>query len=88
MKGSRFLFIHHSLKDRRAEMRNTLVLLLTVIVITIPACSKESLKRIGYNTLQNIQKQKCRRNPETECPEQASYENYQRKRQELETSGY
>ncbi len=74
-----------SFKGRRVQMRNTLVLLLTVIVITIPACSKESLKRTGYKTLQNIQEQKCQRNS-SECPEQESYDNYQRKRQELETS--
>jgi hypothetical protein len=67
-------------------MRNIPVLLLTVIVFTIPACSKESLKRSGYKTLQNIQEQKCKKNPATECPEQESYDNYQRKKQEIETS--
>jgi len=66
-------------------MRNILVLLLTVIVFTIPACSKESLKRTGYKTLQNIQEQKCQKNPSTECPELESYEDYQREREELET---
>jgi hypothetical protein len=67
-------------------MKNTLVLLLTVIVFTITACSKEFWKRTGYKTLQNIQEQKCHKNPATECPEQESYDNYQRKRQEIETS--
>ncbi len=67
-------------------MRNTIMLLLTVIVITIPACSKESLNRAVYDTLWNIQEQKCQRNPAMDCPERESYENYQRQRQELETS--
>jgi len=70
----------------KVSMRNILVLLLTLIVFTIPACSKDSLKRTGYKTLQNVQEQKCQKNPATECPEQESYDNYQRERQELETS--
>ncbi len=64
-----------------SPLRNALVLLLTVIVFTIPACSKESLKRTGYKTLQNVQEQKCQKNPETECPEQEIYDNYLREKQ-------
>ncbi len=86
LNGRRTLFICHSFQGRIEQMRTTIMLLLTVIVITISACSKGSLNRAVYDTLWNIQEQKCQRNPETECPERESYENYQRQRQELETS--
>ena len=66
-------------------LRSAFVLLITIIVMTIPACSKESLNRTGYKTLQNVEEQKCQENPGSECPEQESYDDYQRKKQELET---
>jgi len=69
----------------KVSMRNILVLFIMVIIFTIPACSKESLKRTGYKTLQNVQEHKCQKYPGAECPESESYEDYERQRRELES---
>jgi len=65
-------------------MINIRVLLLISIIITISACSKESLKRAGYETLQNIQQLECQKNLALECSERESFDTYQRKIEENE----
>ena len=67
-------------------MRNTCVFLLTGIIFIIPACSTETLKRAGYETLQNVQEQQCQKELSSDCPERESYEAYQGKIKDLEKS--
>ncbi len=67
-------------------MRNAHVFLLAGIIFTIQACSTESLKRTGYETLQNIQQQQCQGDLSSECPKRDSYDTYQRKLKDLENS--
>ncbi len=67
-------------------MRNARVFLLTGVSFTILSCSTESLKRTGYETLQNIQQQQCQEDLSSECLKRESYETYQRKLKDLENS--
>jgi len=59
-------------------MKNTHAFFLFGLIFTISACSMESLKRTGYETLQNIQKQQCQKELASECPGQETYEVYQK----------
>jgi len=61
-------------------MRRLLFLCATAILVS--ACSNESVKRTTYGTLQNIEKQQCQKDLSRECPDQDSYDEYQRKRTE------
>lgn len=67
-------------------MRSTRVILLTGIIFTSHACSMESLKRTGFEIVQNIQAQQCQNDLSSECPRRESYEAYQTKIKDLETS--
>jgi len=71
-------------------MRNTRVFLITGIIFAIPACSMESLQRAGYDSLQTIRELQCQKDLSkdllSECLKRDSYETYQRKMKELETS--
>ena len=58
---------------------NVHVLLLTSIVFSISACSTESLKRTGYETLQNVEQLECQEDVRVQCSERESYDSYQRK---------
>jgi len=66
-------------------MKHSHVVLLAGVIFTISSCSKESLKRTGYETLQNVQEQRCQKDLSSECPERESYDAYQRKMEELDT---
>lgn len=55
-------------------------------VLTVSACSTESLKRTGYETLQNVQEQQCQKELSSECPERESYDAYQREREGMDAS--
>ena len=60
-------------------MRMTLVL---ATVMLLAGCSSESLQRSGYNTLQNIEQQRCGNDPGEQCAEPQSYDDYQRQRKQ------
>jgi hypothetical protein len=55
-----------------------------VVMALVSGCSSETAKRTAYETLQNIHEQDCLKNPQTECEKRENYEDYQRKRKELE----
>ena len=65
-------------------MKNIQFMLLVAMIVISGACSNESLKRTGYETLQNVQQQQCLNHPSSECPERESYEDYERKRKSIE----
>ena len=49
-------------------------------------CSAEVAKRTTYETLQNIHQRECMQNPSMDCKKRETYEEYQRKRDELDTA--
>jgi uncharacterized protein YgiB involved in biofilm formation len=73
-----------------ASMRATrvypLVLSLAAIFF-LPGCSSDSAQRTAYETLQNVGQQDCRKSPsaDAECPKRESFDDFQRKRKELES---
>jgi len=60
-------------------------LLLAIIVLT-SGCSSETAKRTAYETMQNVHQQECLKNPSMKCEKRESYEDYKRKRKDLESS--
>ena len=61
-------------------------LLLAMLIPAVCACSTESWKRTGYETLQNIHQQQCEKNLSMECGERKSYEAYRREVEDYETN--
>jgi len=74
-------------KGKEPRMKSPHAFFLLGLVFTISACSIESLKRTGYETLQNIQKQQCQKELVSECPEQEKYEVYQREIKDFHVKG-
>lgn len=60
-------------------MRNDYLLLLISMIFSMTACSAETFKRTGYETLQNIQETKCQKELSAECSDRESYDAYQKK---------
>jgi hypothetical protein len=50
---------------------------LTLAIISF-GCSSEMTKRAAYESLKNKADMDCRKNPGAQCPEQKSYDEYQR----------
>lgn len=67
-------------------MSNRCLFLAAAFIITLSSCSGESLKRTGYETLQNVQRQQCQEDLSSECPEPKRYEVYQDNKKKLEAS--
>jgi hypothetical protein len=69
-------------------MNNFTAMLCLAIIALVSGCSSETAKRTAYETIQNIHQQDCLKNPQTECEKRDekrdSYEDYERKRKELE----
>lgn len=63
-------------------------LLCLAIAVLAAGCSGETAKRTAYETLQNVREQECLKNPNSrsDCGKRDSYDDYQRKRKELEPS--
>ena len=60
-------------------MKIAYICLFTGLIIAISACSTGSLKRTGYETLQNIGEMQCQKELSSECQKRESYDAYQRK---------
>jgi len=58
------------------------------IIALIAGCSSDTAKRTAYETLQNVRQQDCLKDPNSpsDCGKRESYDDYQRKRKELESS--
>jgi hypothetical protein len=67
-------------------MDNWVKVLWLVAIVFAYGCSSETAKRTAYETLQNVREQECLTNPAMECGKRESYDDYQRKRAELEPS--
>ena len=48
--------------------------------LLLQGCTRDAVTRSTYETLQNIQEQRCREQPGMECPPRESYDAYQRRR--------
>lgn len=60
-------------------MKVTIIKLLTVLISTPGGCTAESLKRTGYETLQNIGEMQCESELSSECGKRVRYDDYQKK---------
>lgn len=59
---------------------------LAILVFT-DGCSTDTAKRTAYETLQNVHQQECLNNPSaSNCEKRESYDDYQRRRKELDPS--
>lgn len=63
-------------------MKYTVGLSLAALLLLTCACSRETVQRTTYETLQNIQDQRCDKDLSSTCPERDRYEQYQRSRKE------
>ncbi|MBC8284672.1 MAG: hypothetical protein H8E32_12725 [Nitrospinae bacterium] len=54
-----------------------------VFSLLLSSCSGDSLKRFFYGLNQSQQQEACRKDPTINCPEKESYDQYQKKREEL-----
>jgi hypothetical protein len=60
-------------------------LCLAIVALTA-GCSSDTAKRTAYETMQNVHQQECLKNRSSDCEKRESYEDYERKRKELESS--
>jgi hypothetical protein len=65
-------------------MSNNFGCLLSALVLSAAGCSAQSLQRSSYETLQNIEQQRCEEDLSSECPRRESFDVYQRERRELQ----
>ena len=65
-------------------MSKSLKCVLYALVLSAAACSTESLQRTGYETLQNIEQQRCQRDLSAQCAPRESFDSYRRERRELQ----
>jgi len=59
-------------------MKRFLCLALPLLALFTVGCSSEMTKRAAYDSLRNKADMDCRQNPGATCPEQKSYDEYQR----------
>jgi hypothetical protein len=55
-------------------------------ILAAQGCSKEAIKRATYGGAQLYGQHQCQTEFSADCPEPDSYEEYQQKRKELQTS--
>ena len=67
-------------------MKRIVILTLFPALVLLQSCSNFSLERMGYDTLQNLGHEQCDTNLSSRCPEQVSYDDYQRRRAALQPS--
>jgi len=67
-------------------MANIVRALCLVIMVSVSGCSSDSAKRTAYETMQNIRQRDCLKDMSSDCEKRESYEDYERKRKELDTS--
>lgn len=67
-------------------MAHCLRALSLAIIALLSGCSFDTVKRTIYETFQNIRQERCMRNLSSDCEKRESYEDYERKRKELEAS--
>ncbi|HEU0189095.1 MAG TPA: hypothetical protein VFQ97_03780 [Gallionella sp.] len=66
-------------------MANVVLALCLAIVAFASGCSSDTAKRTAYETLQNVRQQECMKNMSSDCEKREYYDDYERKRKELDT---
>ena len=88
--GGKRLFHATNEMNNNMQCRSAINLLKSVMLVTllpaVCACSTESWKQTGYETLQNIHQQQCEKNFSMECGERKSYEAYRREVEDYEAN--
>lgn len=69
---------------KEVEVGKSRILVLAAAILAISSCSTESLKRTGYETLQNIQETQCQKYLSADCSERESYDTYRRRMEDNE----
>ena len=67
-------------------MKSIVLLVFVLAILTAQGCSRETVKRATYGSATLYGQQQCAQEFSVDCPEPDSYEEYQRKRKELESS--
>ena len=62
-------------------MKKTAIFLLCASLLTAAGCSNENAKRLGYESMRNMELQECLKDSAIDCPDRESYNDYQRKRE-------
>lgn len=62
------------------------LIFILLITIMLSACSSEQLKRSTYGAIDNLHRQQCYKEMGSNCEKRESYDTYQDRREELETS--
>ena len=65
-------------------MLNISSVLCVALLLVTAGCSRETLQRTGYETLQNLEDQRCQKDWSAECRPRESYDSYRRDRRELQ----
>jgi hypothetical protein len=58
---------------------------LFLAIIALAGCSSETVKRTTYESLQNVRQQECLKNRQPDCEKREYYDDYERKRKELDS---
>ncbi len=66
-------------------MAKALGILSFAIAVQISGCSADIAKRTAYETLQNVRDRECMRNPSVSCEKRETYDEYERKRREVDS---
>ncbi len=66
-------------------MSKVLGMLCVAIVVLVSGCSTDAAKRTAFETLQNVRDRECMRNPSVSCEKRETYDDYERKRRELDS---
>lgn len=56
------------------------------VIIFVSGCSVDMVKRTAYETLQQVRQQACIKKLSQGCEQTVSYDDYERRRRELESS--
>ena len=66
-------------------MTRSIQITLLVCLMVLSACSRETWKRTGYETLQNVGREQCEKERAPDCPPPGSYDTYKQKRDEAQS---
>lgn len=66
-------------------MANIIRVFFLATITLVLGCSAETAKRTTYETLQNVRQQECLKNKSPNCEKREYYDDYERKRKELDS---
>lgn len=66
-------------------MANLIRVLFLALIVLASGCSADMAKRTTYETLQNVRQQECMKNMSPDCEKREYYDDYERKRKELDS---